>query len=175
MLGRLQPGIGVAVADGGLGVVDDPDGITATVAVGRYRLEVGSPAGTAISQVPGESAHAGPEQAALSRAVSDRASTRTKPAAAVEEIDAASVQADQVTTQVERGLKLWTEIASGRLDVAAVNGEIDSLLALLQKLDREERFKEQLQLARALSRILAVALRWLDLLRSLRDLLAAAE
>jgi beta-lactam-binding protein with PASTA domain len=56
-----------------------------------------------------------------------------------------------------------------------VNDEIDTLLAVLQRRDRDGRFEEQLRLTRALSRLLAVALRWLDLLRSLRQLLAAAE
>jgi hypothetical protein len=56
-----------------------------------------------------------------------------------------------------------------------VNSELDTLLAVLQRLDRDGHFDQQLRLARALSRLLAVALRWIDLLRSLRELLAGAE
>jgi hypothetical protein len=162
------------VADGGLDVEGDPDRLRASVVVGPYRLDVGSPAGSSISPIPTEPAQSA-EQAALCRAVSDRAPERKKQAGAVEAVDVASDDAEQVTDQVDRGLKLWTSVAAGRLDVSAVNDEIDTLLALLQRLDREGRFEEQLRLARASSRLLAVALRWVDLLRSLRDLLAAAE
>ncbi len=84
-------------------------------------------------------------------------------------------RADQVTTQVERADHLWTDIASGRLQITSVNDEVDTLLSLLQRLDRDGNFEDQLRLARALSKLLAVAMRWLDLLRSLRELLSAAE
>lgn len=161
--------------DVGRDVEGDPDRISASVAVGQYRLEVGSPVGISISLVPPQPDAASREQAALSRAVADRRSDRKKRAGAVEAVDKASEDADQVTDQVERGVKLWTAVAAGRLDVGAINSELDSLLMLLQKLDRAGRFEEQLRLARALSRLLAVALRWLELLRSLREVLSAAE
>ena len=94
---------------------------------------------------------------------------------AADDLDLASERADAVTTQVERADTLWTDFAGGRLDIAAINNEIDTFLALLQKLDRSGRFAEQFRVARAVSRLLAVGLRWVELLRTLRRLLNSAQ
>src|SRR5207249_2286139 len=70
---------------------------------------------------------------------------------------------------------LFNEVADGRLSVADVKDEVDVLLGLLGRLDREGRWREVLALARALSGLLGLIRRWLELVRSLRTALSAAE
>ncbi len=152
----------------------EPGGISKGVAVGSCRLDVGPPVGIAVAIPSQAPAGAAKEKARLARAVR-QVDRDEKHSRSVDDLEDVSQRADDATTQVERANALWIDVATGRLDVSAVNNEIDSLFAVLQKLDRSGRFDEQLRLARALSRLLAVALRWLDLLRSLRRLLAKAE
>ena len=73
---------------------------------------------------------------------------------------------NRVTDQVERADQLWVEISAGHVGIAAVNNEIDTLFAPLQKLDRDGRFEEELRVAQSLSRLLAVAMRWIAPSRS---------
>jgi hypothetical protein len=84
-------------------------------------------------------------------------------------------RASDVTAQVERANTLFNEVADGRLSVADVKDEVDVLLGLLGRLDREGRWSEVLALARALSGLLGLIRRWLELVRSLRTALGAAE
>jgi hypothetical protein len=73
-----------------------------------------------------------------------------------------------VTERAQRCLTLFTEIAGGHaLDLKSVSDELDGVLALVGRLDREGRHKEALRLARDVSALLALLLRWLDLVRSL--------
>ena len=53
--------------------------------------------------------------------------------------------------------------------------EIDALIGLLERLDHEGRHEESLRLARSLSGLLALALRWVALVQSLRIAFRAAE
>jgi hypothetical protein len=84
-------------------------------------------------------------------------------------------EASDVTSKVERATNLFTQLAEGRLDPKTVASEMPALLDLLERLDREERWPEALRLARALSGLLGLLLRWVDLVRSLRIALQAAE
>jgi Divergent InlB B-repeat domain len=152
----------------------DPRWITKIVEVGEFRLEIGAPTGMAISLAP-EPVAQDEKRADLSAALTQEDRDDRDRHGAIEKVDEASQKSDDITTQVERADSLWTGLATGRLGVSAVNNEIDTLLAVLQRLDRAGHFDDQLRLARALSRVLAVALRWIDLLRSLRALLAAAK
>ena len=146
-----------------------------SVSVGTYRIDVGPPVGMSISTRPEATAAAAEQRAQLQRAIAQDHKEERKQRGVVDFVEDSSERAGTVTDQVEAADSLWKEIATGHLDVGTVDSQIGTLLALLQKLDREGRFDEQLRLARALSRLLAVALRWLDLLRSLRGTLAAAE
>ncbi len=152
----------------------DPHRIHKTVDVGEYRLDIGAPTGMAISLLPEALAHTD-HPADLPDALAQEDTDDKERHGAVDKVDDSSRKLDDVTTQVERADNLWRGVATGRLSVSAVNNEIDTLLAVLQRLDRAGRFDDQLRLARALSRLLAVALRWIDLLRSLRALLAAVD
>jgi PKD repeat protein len=80
-----------------------------------------------------------------------------------------------VMEKVDRITALYTELASGRLDVKSISDELGAFVDLLERLDRGERWKEVLRVARCLSMLLALAGRWLELLRSLRLALKAAE
>jgi hypothetical protein len=84
-------------------------------------------------------------------------------------------RASDVTAQVERANTLFNEVADGQLSVGDVKDEVDVLLGLLGRLDREGRWSEALALARALSGLLGLIRRWLELVRSLRTALGAAE
>src|SRR5206468_10781769 len=84
--------------------------------------------------------------------------------------------ADAVTGRIEQADKLRRAAAAGdllRLD--NVTGEIDGLLDLFARLDKAGRFEEELKLMRSLNGLLALTLRWLDLIRSLRSLLRSAK
>ena len=141
--------------------------VSASVRVGAYALEVGTPAGS-FAQF--EAANERENARALAAAL---AAEPSRPVAAAE---AFNESAAAVTKRVEQGDALFRAAAEGRLDdLHSVSGEIDVLLAVLKRLDRAGRFEEELRLLRALHGLLAVSLRWLDLIRALRRGLAASE
>ena len=141
-----------------------------TVAVGKYRLELGSGEGTfALYQPRAELERARALQAALSAAADEPLEE------AADRFEAFLGDAAGVTERGERAVRLFTEVAAGSLDPRAISDEVDAMLALLGRLDREGRHKEALRLARDLAALLALLLRWLDLVRSLQLALATAR
>ncbi|MBV9944309.1 MAG: IPT/TIG domain-containing protein [Solirubrobacterales bacterium] len=146
-----------------------------TVSVGGYSLDVGPEAGISIKIVSEPSKQAAERASALARAVSKDDKARKGTRGPVDDLEIATDRVDEATDQVERADRLWVGVATGHVDVTAVNNEIDTLLALLQKLDKSGRFKEELRVARSLSRLLAVAMRWIELLRTLHEARALAE
>src|SRR5207245_2235866 len=81
-----------------------------------------------------------------------------------------------VTDRIEHADKLLRDAAGGKLlEPANLTGEINSLLDLFERLDKAGRFQEELRLMRSLNGLLALARRWLDLVRSLRSLLRSAK
>jgi Divergent InlB B-repeat domain len=127
---------------------------TGTVAVGRYVLAVGGHAGTLI------------EPGAASGDSSELAAALERPAvgtAAKEAVDAVS----EATSRVEQADRIFRAVADGSIDISEASGLIDAALRLLERLDREGHHKEALSLARAISGLLALALRWAELVRSL--------
>jgi hypothetical protein len=163
------------MTDPGVNFVAEPAEVGRSVSVGTYRIDVGPRVGMSISTRPEATAAAAEQRAQLTRAIAQDHKHEKKQRGFVDFVERTSDDTGAVTDRIEAADSLWKEIATGHLDIGTVNSQIGTLLALLQKLDREGRFDEQLRLARALSRLLAVALRWLDLLRSLRETLAAAE
>ena len=143
---------------------------TASVGVGAYRLEVGASAGSfAEFDAASETGNA----QALAAAFEAEPSGPSRPVAAAE---AFKESAAGVTKRVEQADTLFQAAAEGRLDdLDSVSGEIDVLLAVLKRLDGAGRFEEELRLLRALHGLLAVSLRWLDLIRALRRGLAASD
>jgi hypothetical protein len=141
-----------------------------TVAVGKYRLELGSDEGTfALYQPQPELEQARALQAALSTADDEPLQD------AADKFEAALGDAAGVTERSERAIRLFTEIAAGSLDPHAISDEVDAMLALLGRLDREGRHKQALRLARDLAALLALLLRWLELVRSLQLALKTAR
>jgi len=83
-------------------------------------------------------------------------------------------EAESVTGQVERALELFTACAQGRIDRSVALKEADALIGTLERLDREGRYADAFRLARALAGLLALLMRWMSLVQSLRIALKAA-
>jgi tetratricopeptide (TPR) repeat protein len=139
------------------------------VHVGGYALEVG----------PGAEpfAHFQPEREDKNAtALTEALAEEPEESAVVEGVAAVHDSAEGVTLQVERAdAMLRASLAGNPLDFMALTGELDSMLMLLGRLDRDGRFEEQLRLARSLAGLLMVAGRWLQLIRALRSTLRAAR
>jgi len=146
---------------------------TCTVAVGRYILEVGAPPGTSIS-LPTEPREA--DSRPLARALKEGGADGKRKKADIGPLADAVGDASELTAKAERAVALFNGLAEGKvLDPKQLSGEIDALLELLARLDREGRWEEALRLARALSGLLALLMRWVELVRSLNVALHAAQ
>jgi hypothetical protein len=98
------------------------------------------------------------------------------PSEALTEVEEAVGEAKSVTSQIERGLELFTALAQGQvLDRKFVVKEADALLNLLERLDRDRRYRDVLRVARVLAAILALTLRWVALVETLRIAVRAAR
>ena len=136
---------------------------TGRVPIGRYELEVGAPPGTLIVARDGHD-----DPAALARALRETPAPRAA-------IDRAAT-AEEAAARTADGLELLTDILKGAvLEPQRAVQHVDLLLELMQRLDDEGRLAEALRVARAVNGALALAVRWADLVRSLRTALHAAE
>jgi len=164
--------------DSARAVVTRPS-ITGSAPIGKYALEVGAYAGS-FTQFASTSSRAEKSQArknavALRAALAeaDEGGQSHTPLEAVEQVNQT---ADAVTVRVEHANKLFKAVAEDRLfDRNLLTGEIGALLGLLDRLDREGRYEEEIRVAKALHGLCVLAFRWLDLVRSLRSALAAAR
>jgi hypothetical protein len=142
--------------------------------VGHYVLEVGSPSG--VTLLTGSARDEGSAKAlalALAREGSTPKEAETTPG---EEVEGLVDEASAATAKIERALALGKGFADGKaLDPAQLGLEADTLIELIERLDRQGRAKEALRLARAASKLYALLRRWLELLRALRTALDAAE
>ncbi len=144
---------------------------TGVLTLGRYALEVGAPSGTAVSLSTAPEGDARPLERAL-----DHEAAGTDPEDSGAALGAAVGEASEVTAKAERALKLFRAQAEGKvLDPSELSGEVDALVTLLERLDREGRWREALGLARSLSALLALLMRWQELVRSLGIALQAAD
>jgi Bacterial Ig-like domain len=137
---------------------------TAAVHVGSYQLEFGPPEGTfALFDPQRETTNAGNLAEALATAGHEE--NQAQLATALDEfVDDAST----VTGRCEKIVGLFNDIAAGKaLDPKIVLAEIEASLGLLEGLDRDHRHEEAFRLARDLCALLALLLRWLELVRSL--------
>jgi hypothetical protein len=158
------PGAGVSVPQG------SP---TCTVSVGRYILGVGAPQGTSISlSAQPREEDPGPLARALKHGGADGKLQRADGGQLADAVGDAS----ELAGKVERAVALFNGVTQGQaLDPKQLSGEIDALLGLLERLDRDGRWDEALRLARALSGLLALLVRWVELVRSLNVALHAAQ
>ena len=153
--------------------------ITWSAPVGRYSFEVsvysGSFAQFASASSKTDKAQARKNATALRTALAEEDGGR-QPAALVEAVEELEHSADAVTDRVEHADKLFKAVAEDRLlDPRLLTDEIGSLLGLLDRLDREKRYEEEIRVAKALHGLCVLAFRWIDLVRSLRRALAAAK
>ena len=140
----------------------------ASVRIGAYRLEVSGGAGS-FAQFDGD------EEDENARELAAALDEPERPPAGVAAIEEFEETADEVTSRIEDADKYLRAAAAGELlDLDNLTGEIDSLLDLCARLDKQGRFDEQLKLMRSLNGLLALCLRWWDLIRSLRRLLRSA-
>jgi hypothetical protein len=155
--------------DGESGGGKEVGGALGAVRAGEYVLHVGGDGGTTLESGAGA---AGGEAEALARAL--KADTEGKSAA--DAIGDAVDDASAVTGKIERAVALGKGAAEGKaLDPEQLVLEVDSLVGLLERLDRKGRHEEALRLARAISTIASLIKRWLALLRALRAALRAGE
>ena len=141
---------------------------TGRVGVGRFVLEVGAPAGTRATFVPGQAAaSATPLAGALAQP--------ELPPEPLAELEQALDETESVTGRVEHALELFTALAQGRIDRKFVLKEVDVLLGVLERLDREGRHRDALRLARAITALLALLTRWVALVQTLRLALRTAH
>ena len=113
------------------------------------------------------------DSGALRRAVARDGKHKRRTAS--EKIETAVENSSEVTSKVEHTIALLKDVASGSIDIDSLSTEADALLGLLQRLDRTKRWDDVLRVARCLSTLLALLGRWIELLRSLRTALQAAE
>jgi Bacterial Ig-like domain len=141
-----------------------------SVQIGQYRLEFAPGRRTfAVFEVTDEQENA----SALAVALAEEPHTLSRAADSAEEVEES---ADALTGHIERAKALTEDARSGQLlDQDAFRLEVDTLLDLLERLDRSGRFKDELRLLRALYGFLLLTQRWLELARSLRTGLSAAR
>ena len=134
-------------------------------------MEVGDPSGTRVYPALEPHPPPPPELAGeLRRTVSDE-----PPTAVVGQIENLVAQGSEAAGKAERALTLFAGLAQGTLDAKTVNAEVDQLLGWLRRLDHEGRYEDAIRLARALSGLLALTLRFAALVEALRIALRAAE
>ena len=141
--------------------------ITGRVQVGRFVFEIGAPAGTR-AVLATETMGADPAEVAV-------ALSQPAPADTLGAAEASLDEAASVTGRVERSLELFTAVASGRVDRQIVLKEVDALLVMLERLDREGRYDDVFRLARSLTGLLALLMRWVALVQAVRMALKAAR
>ncbi len=155
---------------------------TGLITFGGCTLEVGDAAGSrlALASTQGDSTESRlalvsipGDSRALRRAVAQR--RKRKQRTPSEEIETAVEGASEVTSKVERTIALLKDVANGSIDTDSLSDEADALFGLLQRLNRTKRWDDVLRVARCLSALLALLGRWIELLRSLRIALQAAE
>ncbi|HUA73883.1 MAG TPA: hypothetical protein VL988_03920 [Solirubrobacteraceae bacterium] len=148
-----------------------PRAIGARVNAGAYELVLGDPAGMVLSPLGGERR---PEPRELLRAI-EAPSEKGGASPPRAEAPKLLTDASDITDKAEHAVDLFTKIAQGRLGADAVSGEVEKLVELLERLDREGRWREALRVARSLAMLLALLSRWVELVASLRVALQSAE
>jgi Bacterial Ig-like domain len=143
---------------------------TGAVPIGTYVLEVGASTPSYATFQPDREDH---NVKALRHALTG---APDEPHAGVAALEQVQQSAAAVTAKCERANELVRAVAEGRLtETSALTAEIDVLLELAERLDRDGRFDEELRLLRALYGLGLLLRRWLDLVRALRRGLSAAE
>ena len=142
--------------------------------LGRFTLQLGPPHGTRADVAPaGETKQARAlAQALRDASVDPRPSTRRVAATVAGAVE----EAEEITSSIERANEIVTAVAQGlTLDPKHLETQLNALLTVLERADREGRWEDEIRLARALVALLALIPRWLALAETLRRALAAAR
>jgi hypothetical protein len=143
---------------------------TRSTRIGTYALDAGP---TTASFAQFESAREKENQRRLGQALADEHDGETGLVSAAESVEET---ATAITDQLARAETIFKAAAEDRvLEPSVLTTEIDGLLDLFGRLDTEGRFEEELRVARVLNALLILALRWIDLVRTLRTLLRSAR
>jgi Bacterial Ig-like domain (group 1) len=140
------------------------------VVVGPSILVLGDRDGMAIKRASGKR-----RSRPLARAIAQARIESKRSLKGAVWLEGAEQDAAQVMSKIELASSLFTQIAEGRLDAASIGDQVDALYGLLRRLDHDKRWQEALKLARSLAMLLALLERWLELLKSLKVALSAAE
>jgi hypothetical protein len=139
-------------------------GMTCAVTVGRYELNVGAPPGTLISLAAQPT---GADLRPLRLALQDGGDDKKQRKVGVGDLPDAIDDVSGATAEAENAIALLRSLAEGNvLEPKRLSSEIDALLDLVARLDRDEHSREALQVAQALSGLLALTMRWAELVRS---------
>jgi PKD repeat protein len=90
-------------------------------------------------------------------------------------METAVEDASEVMSRIEHAIATVKGVASGELGLQSLGDEADTLFGLLQRLNRAKRWEDALRVARCMAVVAALIGRWIELLRSLRVALHAAE
>lgn len=143
---------------------------TGRTKVGRWVMHVGAEAGTVL-----EAAEA-PESTESDRLAAAIDEQGVGPAPGPARLEAAIESATEVTRRAERALELFQAVATGKvLTSDFLAKELDDAIDLLRRLDKADRFEDELRLARALAGLLLLLGRWAALVQTLRIAFRAAS
>ena len=140
--------------------------------IGRFRLHLGSSEGTRAEVAPDRERTDG---RLLGQALRD-AERRPRPRRAADAVARAAEEAEEVTAAVERANDLVGSLAKGlTLDPKTLETQVNALIDVLDRADRDGRFDDEIRLARSLVALLALVPRWIALAEALQKALAAAR
>ena len=141
-----------------------------SIAVGDYVLEVGAPVGTLIGQRKDPTEPDAGQVKELARAL--KAQKRGGLSAAIGGFVA---KGTEIADRCEQARSLTRALVNRELTVGEINAQADPLLDWFERLDKEKRWEDSRELARAITTLLALLLRWADLIRSIGVTLQIAE
>ena len=136
--------------------------IEARITVGRFTLALGGPHGTVA-----EPAVQPDEQSATALA---GALAQPAPAPSPAEAIASSIeQVNETTSSVEHATHLAETLARGAtLDPQTLQTQLNGLIDMVERADKEGRYHDEIRLSRALVTLLSLTGRWLALIETLR-------
>jgi hypothetical protein len=141
-----------------------------SIPIGDCVLEVGAAAGTFIGQRTDRTEPEAGHAKQLARALKTHRLGRITVA-----IGGVVAKGNEIAGKCEEARWLTRALATGELTVGELNAHADSLLDFFERLDKERRWEDSRELARTLSTLLALLLRWADLLRTIGVTLNIAE